>query len=189
MDYKAIVVGASAGGLYVLTTILQALPQNFPFPIIIVQHRSKDERSLLEEIIKSKCKVKVQQAEEKEKIEKGTVYFAPPNYHLLVEQDHTFSLSNDMLVNYSRPSIDLLFESAARVYKEKLIGIILTGANKDGAAGIVNIKKHKGLTIAQDPQSADYDMMPQSAIETGCVDYIMNIEKLLNFLLSLDKIS
>jgi two-component system chemotaxis response regulator CheB len=183
--YDAIVIGASAGGLYVVTRILQDLPAGFPFPVIIVQHRSKDERSLLEEVLQQKSRVRIKQADEKESIEKGTVYIAPPDYHLLVENDGTFSLSFDAPVNYSRPSIDVLFETAADVFKERLLGIILTGANHDGAGGIRTISMLGGTTIAQSPETADYPDMPKAAINTGYVQYIMTPDEISRALLAL----
>jgi two-component system chemotaxis response regulator CheB len=183
--YDAIVIGASAGGLYVMTRILQDLPAGFPVPVIVVQHRSKDERSLLEEVLQQKCEVRIKQADEKESLEKGIVYFAPPDYHLLIEGDRTFSLSFDAPVNYSRPSIDVLFESAADVFKERLLGIILTGANSDGARGIRKISMQGGTTIAQSPDTADYADMPKAAINTGYVRYIMTPDEISRFLLAL----
>lgn len=183
--YDAIVIGASAGGLSVMTRILQDLPAGFPLPVIVVQHRSKDERSLLEELLQQKCRVRIKQADEKESIEKGIVYFAPPDYHLLIEGDRTFSLSFDAPVNYSRPSIDVLFETAADVYKERLLGIILTGANSDGAGGIRKIGMQGGTTIAQSPETADYPEMPKAAINTGYVRYIMSPDEIRRYLLGL----
>lgn len=188
MKYEAVVIGTSAGGLYVLTTILEALPQNFPLPIVVVQHRAKDERNLLEEILSQKCKIKVKQADEKETIEAGTVYFAPPDYHLLVEKNHTFSLTSDARVNYSRPSIDVLFETAAYVYREKLLAIILTGANHDGVAGIRSVRQRGGTTIAQSPASALYPAMPKAAIGTGCVQYVLNLGEIIAFLLKIESL-
>jgi two-component system, chemotaxis family, protein-glutamate methylesterase/glutaminase len=183
--YDAIVVGASAGGLYIMTRILQPLPVNFPLPVIVVQHRSKDERSLLEEVLQQKCTVRIKQADEKELIQKGIVYFAPPDYHLLIESDRSFSLSFDAPVNFSRPSIDVLFESAADVYKESLLGIILTGANGDGARGMKKISMLGGTTIAQSPQTADYPEMPKAAINTGYIQHIMSPDEISRYLLTL----
>ena len=120
--------------------------------------------------------MRIKEAEEKENIQSGTIYFAPPNYHLLIEEDRSISLSNEEKVNYSRPSIDVLFESASDVYKSELIGIILTGANDDGAKGISCIESNGGLTIAQDPATAKYPIMPRSAIDTESVDYILPLE-------------
>jgi two-component system chemotaxis response regulator CheB len=159
------------------------LPADFPIPVIVVQHRSKDERNLLEEVTQVKCKLTIKQADEKEAIKEGTAYFAPPNYHLLIEKNGTFSLSYDAPVNYSRPSIDVLFETAAEVYKNKLLGIILTGANKDGARGMKTIRQHGGTTIAQQPDTAEYPEMPQSAINTGYIQHIMSPDEIGWYLL------
>lgn len=183
--YGAIVVGTSAGGLHALTAILQELPPDYPIPIIVVQHRSKDQRDLFEEVLQSKCKIKIKQADEKEKIISGYVYTAPPNYHLLVESDMTFSLSSDEPVLYSRPSINVLFESAAEVYRNQLAGIILTGANNDGAAGISMIKKYDGLTIAQSPEEAQFPLMPAASIGTKKIQHIWKLVEIQNFLLKI----
>lgn len=183
--YEAIVIGTSAGGLYALSSILGGLPAEYPLPIIVVQHRSKDKKDLLEDVLQHKCKIRIKQADEKEKIERGIVYIAPPDYHLLIETDLTFSLSSDDQVRYSRPSIDVLFESAALAYRDKLIGIILTGANNDGAAGISTIKKYNGLTISQNPKEATFPFMPTAAIETKAVTYIWTLSEIQNFLINI----
>ncbi|MEO6720632.1 MAG: chemotaxis protein CheB [Ferruginibacter sp.] len=183
--YKAIVIGTSAGGLVALTTILQALPVYYPVPILVVQHRSKDQRDLLEEVLQSKCAIQIKQADEKEKIEGGLVYIAPPDYHLLVESDETISLSADEPVGFSRPSIDVLFESAAIVFRDKLAGIILTGANSDGSKGIEMIAKFNGTTIAQNPSEAQFSVMPKSAIETKKIKYILTLKEIQEFLLQI----
>ena len=183
--YKAIVIGTSAGGLYALSGILEQLPLGYQVPVMVVQHRSKDQRDLLEEVMQSKCKIKIKQADEKESIQSGFVYIAPPDYHLLIENDKTFSLSSDEQVRFSRPSIDVLFETAAIVFKDTLIAIILTGANNDGAAGIVAVKKYDGLTIAQNPAEAQFPFMPKAAIETKGVDYIWTLSEIQNFLLKI----
>ena len=183
--YLAIVIGASAGGLYALSALLEKLPADFRLPLIVVQHRSKDHREILEEVLQSKCKVKVKQVDEKERIEDNCVYIAPPDYHLLIENDRTFSLSCDEYVRFSRPSIDVLFESAAMVYRNKLIGIILTGANNDGAAGIKTIDASGGLTIAQSPQEAQFPVMPEAAINTKGVKQIRSIAEIATFLVNI----
>jgi two-component system chemotaxis response regulator CheB len=187
MVYEAIVIGVSAGGLSALTRTLSVLPANYPVPVIVVQHRSRDERFLLEEVLQTKCKIKIRQAEEKEAIQAGAVYFAPPDYHLLIEMNHSFSLTYDAPVNYSRPSIDVLFETAAIVFRSKLAGIILTGANSDGSRGMKMIRKYGGTTIAQDPATAEYPEMPQSAIKTGSIEKIMDLSAIGKFLLALAK--
>jgi len=183
--YKAIVIGASAGGLFALSFVLEELPADFPVPVMIVQHRSKDQRDLLEEVLQSKCRIRIKQADEKEKIESGLVYIAPPDYHLLVEADRTFSLSADEPVRFSRPSIDVLFETAATVFKDSLIGIIFTGASNDGAAGMAAIKKYGGLTIAQDPAEAQFPYMPAASIETKEVKHIWTLAEIKSFLLKI----
>ncbi|WP_114782659.1 chemotaxis protein CheB [Botryobacter ruber] len=185
MNYEAVVIGTSAGGLFALSTILEALPATFTLPIVVVQHRSKEERTLLEDVLSQKCEIRIKQADEKEKITPGTVYFAPPDYHLLIEQDRTFSLTSDERVNYSRPSIDVLFETAAYVYKSRLLAIILTGANHDGAAGIKRARKAGGTTIAQNPAEAQYPVMPKAAIDTGCIQKILKLEEIKAFLIKL----
>jgi two-component system, chemotaxis family, protein-glutamate methylesterase/glutaminase len=184
-EYRLIVIGTSAGGLYALSAILNPLPADYPFPIVVVQHRSKEHNELLEEVLQVKCKVKIKQADEKEPVRGGVVYIAPPDYHLLVEKNFTLSLTADAQVLYSRPSIDVLFESAAIACRDQLIGIILTGANSDGATGINEIKKHNGITIAQDPQEADFPYMPQAAINGGKVMHIWTLKEINTFLMTL----
>jgi two-component system chemotaxis response regulator CheB len=188
VNYEAIVIGVSAGGFFALIGILAELPADFPLPIVVIQHRSKDEGVLLEDVLQSKCKIRIKQADEKEQIEGGLVYIAPADYHLLIEKNRSFSLNCDAPINFSRPSIDVLFETAAEVYGDKLIGIILTGANKDGAAGIEAIKKLGGITVAQNPASANFPVMPKAAIDTGSVQYVFELEEVKNFLLDLGKI-
>lgn len=187
-DFEAIVIGASAGGLHALTTIFETLPADFKTPIIVVQHRAKDEKGLLEEVLQNKCKLKIRQADDKEKIKGGNIYIAPPDYHLLIESDRTFSLSYDPLVNYSRPSIDVLFESASEIFKSKLLAIILTGANNDGAAGIEKIKKLGGFTIAQNPETALFPSMPRAAIKTGSIRHVLDLEEIRYFLITINEL-
>lgn len=183
--YKAIVIGTSAGGLQALLSLLSLLPAGYPLPIAVVQHRAKDHRGLLEEVLQNKCRVRVKQADEKEAVRGGTVYIAPPDYHLLIEEDQTFSLSCDEPVLYSRPAIDVLFESAAMAYREHLVGIILTGANGDGASGIATIKEYGGLTIAQDPLEAQFPAMPQASIDTRQVERVWSLSEIGIFLMNL----
>lgn len=180
--YQAVVIGGSAGGLYALFAILEALPADYPIPIIVIQHRANDQNDLFEQVLQYRCKIRIKQADEKEKIRAGVVYVAPPGYHLLVESDETFSISSDMPEKYSMPSINVLFETAAHVYRKRLIGIILTGASNDGSAGMMAIKKYGGLTIAQDPKEAQFPYMPQAAIDTGAVTFIWTIKEIQQFL-------
>ncbi len=183
--YKAIVIGSSAGGINALTKVLSVLPADFPLPIVIVQHLHPESGHHLPYILGAKSALKIKQADEKEKIEKGWVYLAPPNYHLLVEEDFTFSLSLESPVNYSRPSIDVLFESAIYAYRQHLIGIILTGANHDGSFGLKKIKETGGFTIVQDPKTAEADAMPKAAIEATIIDKILPLQDIGLYLLQL----
>jgi two-component system, chemotaxis family, protein-glutamate methylesterase/glutaminase len=183
--YKAIVIGVSAGGLKALKTILLGLPLDFAFSVIIVAHRHSDSDDYLEQYLNRECEIRVKQADEKENINYGVVYLAPPNYHLLIEDDNTFSMSVEEAVNYARPSIDVLFESAAYVYGSELIGVILTGANNDGSQGLKKIKKMGGLTIVQAPETSEFDSMPRAAIAAVEPDYILPIEEIGHFLRNL----
>lgn len=187
MKYRAVVIGASAGGIHAIKAIIMALPGNFHLPIIIVQHISPLSDNYWITLMDSLSALTVKEADEKEKIRKGTIYITPPNYHLLIERDETFSLSIDPKVNYARPSIDVLFESAADVYKDQLIGVILTGANSDGANGLRRIKEYGGLAIVQDPATAESASMPTAAIAATQVDYILPLEEIIDILITLDQ--
>ncbi|WP_207687602.1 chemotaxis protein CheB [Desulfonema limicola] len=181
-QYSAIVIGVSAGGMDALNIILSLLPKDFPVPIMIVQHISPVSDNYLVKFLDNACRIKVKEAGEKIKPEQGTAYIAPPNYHLLVETDKSLSLSVDEKVNFARPSVDVLFETAADAYGKNLIGIILTGANKDGSMGLKKIKKYKGLTIVQSPETAAADEMPKSAIAAVDVDFILPLNSIASFL-------
>ncbi|MBA3900262.1 MAG: chemotaxis protein CheB [Bacteroidetes bacterium] len=171
----------------VIRKILTDLPKGFSLPVIIVEHISPNSDNFWIKSLNKICKLMVKEADEKEKIKKSTVYIAPPGYHLLIEQDFTFSLSSDERVNFSRPSIDVLFETAADAYKESLIGIILTGANNDGAKGLKMIKKNGGLTIVQDPSGAEVDIMPLAAILSAKPDFILAIKEIAPKMIDLQK--
>lgn len=186
MDYEAIVMGASAGGMNALQTILRCLEKKFPIPIIIAQHLHPEGDDYMARHLNTICQLRVKESENREMIKPGTVYLAPPNYHLLIEKDKTFSFSTDDRVNYCRPSIDVLFDSAADVYGSKLIGIILTGANNDGALGMKKIKKQGGLTIVQDPSTSEVEIMPSSVIQLTTVDYILPLEEIGPFLVKIN---
>lgn len=161
---KGVVIGASAGALEALSVILPALPAEFGLPVFIVVHVASDRRNLIAQLLNEKCRIQVQEAEDKEPVCAGTVYFAPPDYHLLIEKDRTLALSSDEPVLYSRPSIDVLFESAADAYGPDLIGVLLTGANQDGAKGIKAVVDRGGTAIVQDPREASASAMPEAAI-------------------------
>ncbi|MCP4693391.1 MAG: chemotaxis protein CheB [Desulfobacterales bacterium] len=185
MKYKAVVIGVSAGGMKALNTILPELPRHFSLPVIVVIHRHAESDDYLERSLNERCELPVKQADEKEKIQAGSVYFAPPNYHLLVEEDHTFSLSVDQVVNFARPSIDVLFESAAYCYGARVIGVILTGANSDGSQGLKTIKEMGGLAIVQTPESAEVNAMPKAAIAAARPDHILDLQKIGGLLIEL----
>lgn len=163
--------------------LLPAFPEKFPYAVIIVQHLGPQSDNTWIKILDNKSQVTVKEAEEKEAIEKGTAYIAPPNYHLLVEKDKTFTLTIDERVNFARPSINVLFETAAEAYKEKLIGIILTGSNDDGANGLQKVKAFGGLTIVQDPATADSAYMPQSAMNKVAVDHVLSLKEIADLLI------
>ena len=186
LRYEAVVIGASSGGWDALTEIFQALPEDFPLPIIVAQHLHPSQDVYFFTRMNDISVLPVKDADEKEPVKPGSIYFAPPNYHLLIEKDRTFSLSVDNLVNFSRPAIDVLFESAAEVYHDKLIGIVLTGGNQDGAKGLKTIKENGGLAIVQDPANAQTDIMPQAALNAVEADHIMSLPEIGRFLAGLD---
>jgi two-component system chemotaxis response regulator CheB len=186
MRYEAIVIGISSGGMNLLKIMFSSLPTDFNTPIIIVQHVGANSNSHWIKLLNEKSNLNLKEADEKEKIENGTVYFAPPNYHLLIEKDRTFSLTIDERVNFARPSIDVLFESAAEAYKNTLIGIVLTGSNNDGNQGIKRIKECGGLIIIQDPTTAESPYMPSSALTVVKSDHILSIENIIALLIALD---
>jgi len=162
---ECIVIGGSAGGIEALLKILPALPPQFPLPILVVVHLPPEGRSLLPEIFGPRCHLAVKEAEDKEPIRGGVVYFAAPNYHLLIEADRTVAISSDEPVLYSRPSIDVLFESAADVFGSGLLAIVLTGANNDGAAGAKTVSASGGQVWVQHPEQAEASMMPKSVLD------------------------
>lgn len=176
--YNIVVIGSSAGGLKVLSEILSGLKDYFPVPIVIVQHLHPSSDDYFVKHLDRLTTLTVCEAEEKERLQPGRVYVAPPNYHLYIEPDETFSLSADEKVNYSRPSIDVLFESTAEVYKEKTIGVILTGANSDGMMGAQLIKKLGGTIIVQDPNTALAGVMPKFVMDNCDVDYVLNPDEI-----------
>jgi two-component system chemotaxis response regulator CheB len=176
LTYELVAIGASWGGLHALETVLGGLPDGFRTPIAIAQHRAADAGSgALSRVLSLRSGLDVCEAGDKDAIEPGGVYLAPPDYHLLVEPTG-FALSTEAVVQHSRPSIDVLFESAADTYRERLIGVVLTGANEDGALGTERIKRRGGVTIAQEPSTAARSEMPAAAIATGAVDHVLALE-------------
>ncbi|MFQ4143181.1 chemotaxis protein CheB [Chlorogloeopsis sp. ULAP02] len=194
MKFKLIAIGTSLGGLNALQVILSGLPKNFPVPIAVVQHRHKDSDQTLRALLQNYTPLSVKEAEDKEEILPGSVYLAPADYHLLIEnKDKTvnydyFTLSTDAPVTYARPSIDVLFETAADAYAKNVIGVLLTGANQDGVQGLTKIKVRGGLTIVEDPSTASCPIMPAAAITTGMVDKIIPLEDIAFFLVNICKL-
>lgn len=162
---RAVVIGTSAGAVTALSRVLPSLPADYPLPVFVVVHIPADRDNAIAEIFQTKCVMSVREAEDKEVISPGVIYFAPPDYHLLVENDAMLALSTDEQVLHSRPSIDVLFESAADVYGPDLIGVILTGANADGADGARAIVLAGGTVYVEDPEHAYADAMPMAALK------------------------
>ena len=186
--YQAVTIGCSAGGVHALGMILSALPKSFSLPIVVVCHVAAGGNGLLAELLAGDCMLPLKEAEEKEPILAGHVYVAPADYHLLVEDNHTFSLSMDPKVAYSRPSLDVLFESMAETYGENLIGIVLTGANEDGSHGLKTIREYGGVAIVQEPRSAYATIMPKAAIDIAGADFIEPLQTILSRLISLSEV-
>jgi two-component system, chemotaxis family, protein-glutamate methylesterase/glutaminase len=186
---KVIVVGASYGGMEAIKTLLSALPENFKVPVIVVLHIGNNSVSGFLGFLNKNTTFKVKEAGEKEKISPKTVYFAPPNYHLQLEADYSLSLSTDAKVNFSRPSIDVLFETAAWTCRNDLTGILLTGSNSDGSAGLQTIQKYGGITIVENPETAFAKAMPSSAIELFKPDFVLNIDEIAEKLVGLSKMN
>lgn len=188
-DFEAVVMGVSAGGLEALRNILPSLPGDFPLSVIIVQHRHPNSDHYMITSLNKHCQLKVKEVDEKETAEQGVIYIAPPNYHLLIETDRSFSLSTSEPVQHARPAVDVLFETAAEAYGSQLIGVILTGANSDGSAGLKCIKERGGLAIVQDPATAAVDFMPKAALAATEVDYVLKLEEIGPFLAGMKYLS
>lgn len=175
---QAIVIGASAGGVEALGVLLQALPPWFRAAVFVVLHLPADRVSLLPQLFARRCLLPVKEGEDKEAVEPGVVYLAPPDYHLLVEPDRTLALSRADPVHFSRPAVDPLFESAALAYREGLIAIVLSGASADGAEGLKQVREAGGAAWVQDPAEAASDVMPASAISRAGADLVLPVARL-----------
>jgi two-component system chemotaxis response regulator CheB len=186
--YKAIVIGGSAGSFQGITQILSSIPADFSLPIILCLHRLKHVRNGFVEALSIKSIKPVVEPYDKENIKRGKVYLAPANYHLSIELGNSIALSTEEMFNNSRPSIDITLETAAYNYRDKLIGILLSGANKDGALGMKRIKDRKGLTIIQDPEECMIDTMPTAAKKITEIDYTLKVQEIIQFLNELDKL-
>jgi two-component system chemotaxis response regulator CheB len=182
--FAIVVIGTSTGGLTALKQLLGALPEHFPLPVAVAQHRHRDSDNRLGDHLQPYLVLPIKEVEDKDALLPGHIYLAPADYHLLVEPEH-LSLSIDEPVSFARPSIDVLFESAADTYTDQVIGIILTGANQDGARGLAKIKAYGGVAIAQDPTTAENGTMPQAAINTLSVDYILPLTAIAPCLIDL----
>ena len=180
--YEIVVIGTSWGGLNALSTVVAGLPGTFALPIVVVQHRSPDAPGFLAELLQTRTKLCVVEVDDKRPITAGYVYVAPPNYHLLLERGF-FSLTTDAPVRFSRPSIDVTFVSAADVYGRRTVGVVLTGANEDGALGLKRITDRGGYAIVQDPESAEGPMMPRAALRAVPTARVVPLERIASHLI------
>ena len=183
--YGAIVIGGSAGSFQPVAKILTEISANFNIPIILCLHRLKHVRHGFVEALTTKSSKKIVEPDDKDKIKPGLVYLAPSNYHLIVETNRSFALSTEEMLNNSRPAIDIAFSSAAQTYRSRLIGVLLSGANRDGAQGMVDVKRYGGVTLAQDPDECAINVMPKSAIKLGVVDHVKTVNEIIDFLKSI----
>jgi two-component system chemotaxis response regulator CheB len=180
--YEAVVIGASAGGMQALESIFGRLTADFSLAVLVVQHRHRASDDFLSKFFDDLCLLQVVEAEDKMKILPGVVYIAPPDYHLQVEMDKTLSLSVDPPVNYSRPSVDVLFETAAEAYGDSLVGVILTGANSDGSKGLARIQRFGGLALIQEPSTAAVPQMPVAAMKEVGEGTVLPLSKIAEYL-------
>jgi two-component system chemotaxis response regulator CheB len=170
-----VVLGVSAGALEALERVLPAFGPETTFPVIAVVHVAKNRPSALPEVLRPKCRIPVKEASDKHPVTGGTIWFAPPDYHLLVERGHSFALSIDEPVLFSRPSIDVLFQSAADAYAPRLVAVVLTGASRDGADGAFAVSEAGGFVIAEDPATARFSTMPEACIQRSSPGLIADL--------------
>lgn len=183
--FEVVACAASAGGLNALSRLISGLPPDFGAALVVVQHLDPRHRSLMAEILRKHTRLRVEQAQAGQRLEPGAIYIAPPNRHLLVNPDGTLALYESEMVHFLRPSADLLFESVAASFRERAIGVVLTGTGRDGAMGVTAIKKMGGTVIVQDPSSAEFAGMPQAATETGNVDFTLALDEIADALVTL----
>ena len=181
-NYKCVVIGGSAGSFQGVIKILSSLPKDFPLPVILCLHRLKHVRNGFVEALSIKSTKPVEEPTDKESIKKNKVYLAPSNYHLSIELGNSFALSTEEMINNSRPAIDITFETAAYAYRNKVIGILLSGANRDGALGMKKIRDKNGLTIVQDPTECMIDTMPSAALKIADIHYSLKIDEIVKLL-------
>ncbi len=186
-SYKAVVIGGSAGSFQGITKILSQLPKTFPLPIIMCLHRLKHVRNGFVEALSIKSVFPVTEPYDKEAIKKGGVYLAPSNYHMSVELGNHFAMSTEDMINNSRPAIDITLGTAAYVYRDKLIGILLSGANRDGGMGMKHIHDKGGLTIVQEPSECMIDTMPKAALALTKIDHVLKVDEIVSLIHELDR--
>ena len=184
-NFKAVIIGGSAGSFQIISLILAGIKKDFKLPIIIALHRLKHIREGFVETLSYQSQLPILEPMDKERIKPGIVYISPANYHLYVELNDTLSLSTEPLVHHCRPAIDLTLHSAGFVYREQALGIILSGANKDGAFGLNKLKEYGGTTLVQEPAEAQVNTMPNAVLERFKPDYIYKVEQIIRFLNSL----
>ena len=178
----AFIIGGSAGSLEVLLKVLPVIDAAIKFPIVIVIHRKHGTDSLLPDLLSGRTSLQVKEVDEKEELKAGFIYIAPSDYHLLIERDHTFSLDYSEKINYSRPSIDVTFQTAAEVYKNKLACLLLSGSNSDGVKGLKNVKEWGGMAVIQDPKTAQVAYMPAQAQLNVQIDTVLKPEDMGEFI-------
>ncbi len=181
-DIQLLVIGGSAGSLDVILKTLPGLDTRLPFAILIVLHRKSSFESILSDLFAQRTSLKVQEAEEKELLKPGNIYIAPADYHVLIERDKTLSLDFSEKIHYSRPSIDVAFESAADVYGSAAAGLLLSGANADGAEGLKILRQRGGITAVQDPATAEIDFMPRQALAIHAAEYVIQADQIARYI-------
>lgn len=184
---EAIAIGASTGGVEALARVLPALPADTRASVFVVLHLPRERESLLVEVFAPRCKLPVREVHDKDPIAAGTIYFAPPDYHLLVDDGPQLALSMDEPVEFSRPSVSVLFETAAAVYGDRLLALLLTGAGRDGAAGMLAVQRAGGLTVVQQPASARMPQMPEAALDRISADHVLTLDEIMTMFQALPR--
>jgi two-component system, chemotaxis family, protein-glutamate methylesterase/glutaminase len=184
-NFGIVAIASSAGGLKALSKVISTLPANFPVPIVIVQHLDPKHRSMMADILGRRTKLEVKQAQQGELMHSGTIYIAPPNYHLLVTSQGCVKLTQSEVMHFVRPSADVLFESVADSYKSGAIAVVLTGTGVDGATGVQAVKEKGGIVIVEDSETSEFNGMPKAAIRTGIVDQILPLSEIATALIIL----
>ena len=183
---EIILIGGSAGSFHIIMNILRGLENNFSIPIIIVLHRKNDDKTGLIELMNSSCNLMVKEAEDKDIIRKGFIYIAPSDYHVLVEKNGSLSLDYSEKINFSRPSIDVTFQTAAEAFGSKVTAILLSGSNQDGTEGLKTVKEFGGTTVIQNPKEAEFPFMPDYALKHATIDKIIGNEQIVSFIKNCD---